>query len=366
MFNLVTLDGFFEGPNREIDWHNVTSGPGMEAEFNEYAVEMLNSVDVLLFGRVTYELMASYWPAPDAVKNDPLVAERMNNLPKIVFSRTLDKVEWHNTRLVKDNIEEEIKKMKKEPGKDMVILGSGSIVSELALHGLIDEYRIMLNPVVLGRGKPLFSSIKERLDLKLLKMRTFRNGNVLLYYQPAGKEKDMAIKTTNISAEKFEGSEIVIARVFDAPRELVWKAWTDPEHLRRWWGPKNFTSPVCKIDLRVGGKYLSSMRSPEGQEFWSTGVYREIVPPERLVMTDSFADKEGNVVPASHYGMSGDWPLELLVTVTFEDVGSKTRMTLRHEGIPAGKMSEDTKAGWNESFDKLADELAKARISRAA
>jgi uncharacterized protein YndB with AHSA1/START domain len=108
------------------------------------------------------------------------------------------------------------------------------------------------------------------------------------------------------------------------------------------------------------------MRSPEGRDLWGTGVYREIVPPERLVMTDSFADKEGNVVPASHYGMSGDWPLELLVTVTFEDVGSKTRMTLRHEGIPAGKMSEDTKAGWNESFDKLADELAKARISRAA
>ncbi len=184
MFNLVTLDGFFEGPNRDISWHNVTSGSGMDEEFNGYAVDMLNSVDTLLFGRVTYELMASYWPTPDAMKNDPIVAERMNSLPKIVFSRTLDKVEWNHTRLVKDNIEEEIKNMKKQPGKDMALLGSGSIMSRFAQRGLIDEYRIMVNPVVLGAGTPLFKGIKDRLHLKLLKTRTFRSGNVLLYYQP--------------------------------------------------------------------------------------------------------------------------------------------------------------------------------------
>ncbi len=177
-FNLVSLDGYFEGLKRDISWHNV------DAEFNEYAVEMLNSVDTLLFGRVTYELMASYWPTPDVMKNDPIVAERMNSLPKIVFSRTLDKVEWQNTRLVKDNIEDEIKNMKKQPGKDIALLGSGSIMSEFAQHGLIDEYRIMVNPVVLGSGNPLFKGIKDRLHLKLLKTRTFRNGNVLLYYEP--------------------------------------------------------------------------------------------------------------------------------------------------------------------------------------
>jgi dihydrofolate reductase len=178
MFNLVSLDGYFEGPNRDISWHNVDAG------FNEYAVDMLNSVDTLLFGRVTYGLMAGYWPTPDAIKNDPIVAEKMNSLPKIVFSRALDKVEWNNTRLVKDNIEEEIKKMKKLSGKDMVILGSGSIVSELASLGLIDEYRIMVNPVVLGQGTPLFKGIKDKLNLKLIKTKTFGNGNVLLYYEP--------------------------------------------------------------------------------------------------------------------------------------------------------------------------------------
>lgn len=153
-------------------------------------------------------------------------------------------------------------------------------------------------------------------------------------------------------------NELIITRVIDAPRELVWRAWTNPAYLTRWWGPKNFTSPSGTIDLRVGGKYLFCMRSPEGKDFWSTGIYKEIVPFERIVCTDSFADEKGNVVPASHYGMPGDdWPMELLVTVTFEDAGKKTRMTLRHVGIPAGEMGKMAGQGWNESFDKLADSL---------
>lgn len=152
-------------------------------------------------------------------------------------------------------------------------------------------------------------------------------------------------------------SELVITRVFDAPRELVWKAWTDPERMMQWWGPKGFTSPACKIDLRVGGVYLYCMRSPEGKDYWSTGVYQEILPLERIVCTDSFADETGNVVPASHYGMGSDLPMEMLVTVTFEEHGGKTTMILRHVGFPEGTMTEMAKAGWNESFDKLAESL---------
>lgn len=157
--------------------------------------------------------------------------------------------------------------------------------------------------------------------------------------------------------------EVVITRIFDVPRELVFKAWTEPERVKRWWGPKSFTSPVSKIDLRVGGSYLNCMRSPEGEDYWSTGVYREIVEPERIVYTDSFSDAEGNLVPSSHYGMSGDWPLELLVTVTFEEHEGKTRLTLRHVGIPAGENRDLAKAGWNESFDKLAEYLGKEKSS---
>ena len=107
----------------------------------------------------------------------------------------------------------------------------------------------------------------------------------------------------------------------------------------------------------MGGKYLYCMRGPDGKDYWSTGVYREIVPMERIVLTDSFGDEKGNVVPASHYGMAGDWPAELLVTVTFEELGGKTKMVLRHEGIPAGMMRELTETGWSESFDKLAESI---------
>jgi len=155
--------------------------------------------------------------------------------------------------------------------------------------------------------------------------------------------------------------DIVITRVFDAPQELVWKAWTDPKHFMRWWGPKGFSAPYSTMDLRVGGKYLNCMRGagPDGavRDYWTTGVYREIVPMKRIVCTDSFADEKGNVVPASEYGMPGDWPLELIVTVAFEEHGGRTEMTLRHEGIPEGHMKEECEAGWNESFDKLAESL---------
>jgi len=170
----------------------------------------------------------------------------------------------------------------------------------------------------------------------------------------------MPSKTTKETKVKAKASELVIARTFDAPRERVWKAWTDPEQAKRWWGPKGFTAPFIKIDFRVGGKYLFCMRSPEGKDYWSTGVYREIVPPEKFVATDSFADPKGKVVPASYYGMDADFPLELLWTVTLEDLGGKTKMTLRHSGFPAGPARTGAEQGWGESFEKLAASLTES------
>jgi uncharacterized protein YndB with AHSA1/START domain len=125
----------------------------------------------------------------------------------------------------------------------------------------------------------------------------------------------------------------------------------------RWWGPKDFTSPVCEMDLRVSGKYLWCMRWPDGRDNYTTGEFREIVPFERLVYTDSFADADGNVVPGTHYGMSADFPSKTQVTVTFEERDGKTKMTLTHAGLPAGEMSEMTGQGWNQSFDKLEESL---------
>ena len=165
---------------------------------------------------------------------------------------------------------------------------------------------------------------------------------------------------SNNPATEAEEQALVITRVFDAPREAVFKAWSEPERAMRWWGPKGFTTPVCKIDFRVGGKFLNCMRSPDGKDYWSTGVYQEIVEPERIVCTDSFADAEGNVVPASHYGMEGDIPLEMRIIVTFEDQDGKTKMTLRHAGMPAGENRDGANQGWNEFFDKLAEELRRA------
>jgi uncharacterized protein YndB with AHSA1/START domain len=158
------------------------------------------------------------------------------------------------------------------------------------------------------------------------------------------------------------GQELVITRFFDAPRELVWKAWTDPEWLKRWWGPAGFTAPSAEFDLRVGGKYLFCMRSPDGKDYWLTGVYREIVPMERFVSTGSFADEKGNVVPATYYGMSQEAPLEMLLTVTFEEHDGKTKMTLRQVGFPSVAESQGAEQGWNQSFDKLAEDLAQSKV----
>lgn len=151
--------------------------------------------------------------------------------------------------------------------------------------------------------------------------------------------------------------EVVITRTFDAPRALVWKAWTDPDHFARWWGPKGYTALVMKMNLQVGGAHLWCMRAPDGQDSWTVGTYQEIVPMERIVYIESFADGDGNPVPPSHYGFEGDWPPTMLVTVTFEEAAGKTAMTLRHAGMPAGEIIELATAGWNESFDKLAESL---------
>ena len=178
MFNMVTLDGFFAGPNGEIDWHNV------DAEFNDFAIAQLDAADGLIFGRVTYQLMAEYWPTPAALNDDQIVAGKMNALPKIVFSRTLAKVEWSNTRLIKADAAAEIVKLKQQPGKDLFLFGSANLATTFTPLGLIDEYRIMVNPVVLGKGRPLFEDVKDRLHFKLVNTKTFRSGNVLLYYRP--------------------------------------------------------------------------------------------------------------------------------------------------------------------------------------
>ena len=180
-FNMVTLDGFFEGPNGEIDWHNADN-----QEFNEFAIEQTSSFDTLLFGRKTYQMMASYWPTETAVNSDPIIADLMNRLSKIVFSRTLQTSEWNNTRLIRESAQKEIMNLKSQPGKDMAIFGSANLIS--TLMEVIDEHRVMVNPILLGRGKPLFKDSDNQVRLNLVSVRPFDSGNVLLSYQPVKEQ----------------------------------------------------------------------------------------------------------------------------------------------------------------------------------
>jgi uncharacterized protein YndB with AHSA1/START domain len=159
-----------------------------------------------------------------------------------------------------------------------------------------------------------------------------------------------------------KSADINITRVLDAPLEKVWKVWTEPEHLKKWWGPKDFTAPHIKNDLRTGGKFLYAMHGPAGSEFdkdlWSGGEYLEVVPMKKIVATDYFTDDKGNKISPKEYGMPGEWPDHMVVTVTFEDLGNgKTKLTLLHEGHPA-EMAKDATAGWNESLDKFEKALA--------
>jgi dihydrofolate reductase len=175
-FDMVTLDGFFAGPNGELDWHNT------DDEFGAFANAQLREIGGLVFGRRTYELMAAYWPTADGVRDDPVVATAMNDLPKLVFSRSLQRAEWSNSRITKSV--DDLAALKRQPGKDLAIFGSADLLETLIPLGVVDEYRLMVNPLVLGAGKPLFKDAGQRLDLEFTQSRTFRNGNVLLSYRP--------------------------------------------------------------------------------------------------------------------------------------------------------------------------------------
>lgn len=177
VFNFVTLNGFFKGPNGDISWHK------HGGEENEYSSEMLKTGSTLLFGRVTYEMMAGFWPSQDAIKHNPVVANGMNSADKIVFSKTLNKADWNKTTVINENIVEEVKRLKQTLSTDMALLGSGSILTQFAEVGIIDEYQIMVDPVAIGEGTPIFKGMKTQLELKLTKTRTFESGVVLLCYE---------------------------------------------------------------------------------------------------------------------------------------------------------------------------------------
>jgi dihydrofolate reductase len=176
LFMMVSLDGYVEGPDHEMNWHIV------DEEFHSFSVQQLHATDTLIFGRKTYELMEAFWPAYQG-KEFAGTAERMNALPKIVFSRTLQDVTWKGTRLVNDDVAGELRKLKAQPGKDLLILGSNNLCVSLIGMGLLDEVRIMLCPVAIGRGNSLFAGLPQPFKMRLAAARQFTSGNILLTYQ---------------------------------------------------------------------------------------------------------------------------------------------------------------------------------------
>jgi dihydrofolate reductase len=178
VFNQVTLDGYFTDKKGDMSWAHKS-----DPEWDAFVAGNSKQGGVLLFGRVTYEMMASYWPTPAAKKAFPDVAEGMNALKKVVLSRSLDKAEWENTTILKEL--SDVEKLKKEPGPDIVILGSGKVVAQLAAKGWIDEYQLIYNPIALGAGRTLFDGVDQKVELKRTSTRAFKNGNVLICYEPA-------------------------------------------------------------------------------------------------------------------------------------------------------------------------------------
>jgi dihydrofolate reductase len=185
VFNHVTTDGFFAGPNGEIDWFKSIQ---KDPEYEAYTHEQSQTGNTLIFGRTTYEMMKSYWPTPEAIKTDPGMAKVINESPKIVFSKTLRTVteghNWKNITLLHEIKPAAIRKLKQQSGTDFTLLGNGTIVQQLANLGLIDEYALVIVPIVLGTGKSLFKDVKEK-GLKLLESKAFQNGLVVLRYRPA-------------------------------------------------------------------------------------------------------------------------------------------------------------------------------------
>lgn len=180
VFNHISLDGYFVSASGDMSWAHQGSD---DAEYQAFVSNNASGDSEILFGRVTYEMMAGFWPTPTAHQQMPVVADKMNNGRKVVFSRTLNKADWNNTKLVKGDLADEVRKMKEADGPDMVILGSGSIVAQLAAVGLIDTYQVVINPVALGTGRTLFEGLPEIMRLKLANSRAFKNGKTFLTFE---------------------------------------------------------------------------------------------------------------------------------------------------------------------------------------
>lgn len=320
VFNHVSLDGFFVDQNGDMGWAHRN-----DAEWNNFAIRNATKSSVLLLGRVTYDMLSAFWTSPFAKESMRDMAERLDRAPKYVASRTLQAGAWNNTHILGNDLIADVRRMKSEPGDPIVVFGSGTVVSQLSEAGLVDEFHVVVNPVVLGQGRPLFGGITKQLKFERVSTRTFENGNVLVCYEPLAPER-----------------EIVSIRTFPISRDRLFRAFGDPTRLARWWGPKGFTNTLHEFDLRPGGHWRFVMRAPNGTAFTNHSTFVDVVPPSRIAfqhlsdpcfrMTMTFDESRG--------GTTLTWRMRFETT--------ELRDTYKSVCVP----------GNEQNFDRLAAELA--------
>ena len=278
----------------------------------------------MLLGRVTYDMLSTFWTSPYAKHSMREMAARLDQAPKFVASRTLQVGAWNNTHILSDDLIAQVRQMKSEAGDPIVVYGSGSVVSQLSEADLVDEYQVVVNPVVLGQGRPLFGGITKQLKVERVSTRAFENGNLLVCYEPLAPDR-----------------EIVSSRTFPMSRDRLFRAFGDPTRLARWWGPKGFTNTLHEFDLRPGGHWRFVMRAPDGTAFANHSKFLEVVPPSRIVFQH---------ISDPHFRM----------TMTFDELRGGTKLTWRMR-FESMKLRDKFRAicvpGNEQNFDRLATEL---------
>jgi uncharacterized protein YndB with AHSA1/START domain/dihydrofolate reductase len=337
----MTVDGLIESPApRPYGWL-VLEGQSEQAQF-----DVFRDAAGMLLGRKNYEGFASYWPT---AAGDGRWADRLNPMRKWVASTTLrEPLEW-NATLLEGDVVEQIRQLKSDLDGDLVSSGLGRFAHFLVEHDLVDELLLFVNPSIQGAGDRPFHGAS--VDLELLEARSFDSGVALLRYRPSGTGKPP------MTSEASPTSEVVVVRELDAPPEVAWRAWTDPEQVRQWWGPIGFVCPRADVDFRVGGTTLVTMQAPAeygGFSVHNRWTYTAVAEPNRIEFVSTFSDADGNPIDPAAAGIPAGVPAEVPHVVTLEPLpGGRTKITVTEFGYTDDEAREQSQQGQEQCLDKM-------------
>ncbi|MGI8909611.1 MAG: SRPBCC domain-containing protein [Rubrobacteraceae bacterium] len=363
----MSLDGFITGPNPEPDqplgeggdrlfaWFMVNQSEENFIRDNEIIGEAFESGGAVIMGKRSFEIIdgPEGWVAPDGTAFEWPVFVLTHEVREPL---TKGKTPF---TFVSDGVGGTLEQAKAAAGDDKNVgLMGANVAQQFIKAGLVDEIQIHLVPDFLGGGVRLFDHLgTEQIELESTRV-IKAPGVTHLRFRVVKQKGEMTMADDNTTDTR---RDLVVTRLFDAPIEQVWHAWTDPEHVMQWWGPTGFTSPLARIDFREGGTSLVCMRSPEGQDLYNTWTYRKIVPMRRIEFIQNFSDKDGKKVDPVEMGMSPGIPLDVRHVVTFEAVGDdKTEMAVTEYGYTSDQIVDLSKAGLEQCLDKMAESFAEA------